>query len=223
MKNEQFLQKPLIRLNDIARREKSRNYAKLLLYRLARRGRILRLARGVYSASKDPFVIASNMYYPSYVSFLSASFRHGFTETIPSTIWVAAQKKHKPVEFAGYMIEFALMRHVWGYFREGLENEPVFLAEVEKLMIDAFAKPKSMGSFYEIERVFENCNGADIEKLKAYLKRTGSSKIFRQVGYMLEKFKGIDISSLMPIGRNYHALDAFSHSRKINRKWRLFV
>lgn len=222
MRNKDWLKKsPVIRLNRIARRVNGKEYAKLLAYRMAKEGTLKRVARGAYTASDDIFSIASNLYYPSYISFLSASYRYGFTETIPRIIYVAAAKRHKPIDFEGYAIEFVPLKSLWGYHKE---EDDVFLADVEKLMIDAFLRPEAMGNFEEIERVFENSAKIDVGKLCRYLKRLGSNKIFRQVGYMAEKYGKGDISSLMKIDRNYHNLNPFKKKGgRINEKWRMRI
>jgi len=88
-------------------------------------------------------------------------------------------------------------------------------------MIDAFLKPECMGNFQEIENVFANAPEPDIEKLRGYLQRLGSERVWRQAGYLLEKHRGIDISGLMEMSRNYYPANPFAKGSGINRKWRL--
>ncbi|OIO20763.1 hypothetical protein AUJ17_05460 [Candidatus Micrarchaeota archaeon CG1_02_47_40] len=186
---------------------------------MQKKGILHKAARGIYSASEEVFAVASNIHYPSYVSFLSASYLYGFTETIPRIVSIAAAKKYSKIEFKGYTIEFVRMKELWGYKNEN----GVFLAEPEKLLIDAFLKPKSMGNFEEIERLFGGSLEINAEKLKTYLKKTNSDRVYRCVGYMLEKHRKIDISRLMRIDRNYYELNPFESGAGINRKWRLKV
>jgi len=214
---------PVLRFNDVVRRVKSRAYAKVFIHRLIKQGLIKKLSRGLYSASRDVFSIASNIYYPAYLSFLSASYRFGYTETIPVIISVANRRKSKPIEFEGYTIEFIPLKEIWGYHKEGQDTDVVFVADVEKLMIDAFLRPKEMGRFEEILNVFRKAETIDIEKLLSYLKKLGSDKVYRQVGFLLEENKGIDIYGVMPIDRNYYNLNPFKKGKKLNKKWRLRI
>jgi predicted transcriptional regulator of viral defense system len=215
---------PIIRFNEIARRVKSKEYAKLLVYRLIKSGRLARITKGLYSTSDDIFSIASNIYFPSYVSGISASYRYGLTEAIPITVSTVTTKKHKTIEYENYRIEFVKSNEVWGYHKEGSNNEIIFIADLEKLFIDAFLYPGQLGNFEEIKNVFENAKNIDVEKLKAYLKKLKSNKIYRQVGYMLEKYNNLDISRLMKIDRNYYLLNPFGKKgKKLDKKWRLFI
>ena len=225
MEKENWIKKhPILRFTDIARRFKSREYARVFVYRMVKKGQLKRIKRGVYTSTENIFSIASNIYYPSYISFLSASYYYGFTEAIPISISTAVPKRHNTINFEGYKLEFIQMNEIWGYHKEG-SDEAVFIADVEKLMLDCFIRPAQMGNFSEIENVFVNNKKIDINKLKQYLKRFNSNKVSRKIGYMLEKHKGIDLSPLIKIDRNYYTLNPFEDrkGKKLDRKWRLFV
>jgi len=224
MRERKWLEKQaVLRFNDIARYFNSREYARVFLHRMAKAGNIRRVMKGVYSASDDIFAIASNIYYPSYISFLSASSLYGFTQAIPIVVYVATTRKHQHLETMGYGVEFVQMKEVWGYRKERRGNADAFIADVEKLMIDAFIKPEHMGNFHEIELVFANSAKLDVARLKEYILRLGSGRVYRQVGYMLEKQRGMDIEGWMEVDRNYYALNPFQSGRKVNKKWRLRV
>ncbi len=222
-KHEWLKKHPVIRFNDAVRRLGSRAYAKLFLHRMAKAGRIKRITKGIYSTSDDVFAIASNIHYPAYISFISASYLYGVTQAIPIRVYVAAAKKFKSLDTAGYQLEFVQTREVWGYHKEKHGEGEVFIADIEKLMIDAFLKPECMGNFYEIERLFSGLLKPDTEKLKEYLLRLNSQRVYRQIGYMLEKQMGIDISGWMELDRNYYTLNHFKPGKRVDRKWRLRV
>ena len=212
---------PVIRFVDVVRRFNSREYARLFIHRKVKEGKIKRVMRGIYTASEDMFSIASNIYIPSYISFLSASYYYGLTETIPLKISIATPKSYNQIWFNGYELEFIHMRYMWGFHKE---NNQAFIADLEKLAIDAFLKPNKMGNFIEIENVFNSNIKLDIRKLKGYLKKINSNKLFRRVGYMLEKYRDIDISNIMNIDNNYYTLNPFKHKKKnLDKKWRLFI
>jgi len=224
MKNKDWMfEFPVIHFNEIVRRVKSNEYAKLFIHRMIKQGKIKRVTKGIYTTSNDIFTIASNIHYPGYISFLSASYRFGFTETIPRLISVVTSKKHKSIEFSGYTIEFISMKSPWGYHKEGKGTDVSFVADVEKLMLDAFLKPKSMGNFEEIEILFRRSEKINVEKICSYLKKLNSNKIYRLVGYLLEKHQNLDLSGLFPLDKNYYYLNPFKKGKKLNKKWRLLL
>jgi predicted transcriptional regulator of viral defense system len=215
--------RPVVHFNEVARRAGSVGYARLLMHRLVRAGKVRQVGRGAYSASSNIFAIASNLHYPSYISFISASYLYGLTQAIPLAVYVATAKKHKETEALGYKLKFVRLGSVWGFRKERQGEEDVFVADLEKLMIDAFLKPECMGNFQEIENVFANAPKPDVGRLKGYLQRLGSERVWRQVGHMLQKHKGIDISGLMRMGRNYYAANPFARGRKMDGEWRLRI
>jgi len=215
--------RPIITINEIARRAGSPGYARLLAHRLVKAGKLIRVAHGAYSSSDNIFAIASNLYYPSYISFISASYLHGFTQEIPVTVYAATAARHPSAEAMGYALEFVQLGSLWGYHKERQGDEDVFVADIEKLMIDAFLKPECMGNFQEIENVFYQSPAPDLKRLKGYLQKLGSGRVYRQVGHMLQKHKGIDISGWMAIGRNYCEANPFSKGKVTVPGWRLMA
>ncbi len=224
MKSKEWLSaSPIIRFNQIVRELKNSAYSRVFVLRMIKKGVLRRVTKGTYTSSKDIFQIASNIYYPTYLSFLSASYRYGLTEIIPRKLLLASSKKYDLIEFNEYTIEFIQINAMWGYHKEGEGKETVFVADIEKLMIDAFLRPKCMGNFAEIENIFRNAENVDQKKLKDYLIRLNSNKIFRQVGFMLEAHKDIDIHGTIPMDSNYHELNPFRKGKSINSKWRLKI
>ena len=221
MKEQKWMSaKPVLNFIDIARRFTDRGYARLFVHRLIKSKKLKRITKSRYTTSEDIFLIASNLYFPGYISFLSASAYYGYTEIIPQRIYIVTAHDHKKIDFEKYSLYFVKLNPVWGYKQD---KEGIFIADTEKLLIDVFLKPNYMGNFNEIENIFRNISSIDREKLKNYLKRINSNKIYRQVGYMLEQHQRIDILDLFPINKNYYSLNPFQRGKKLNKKWRLFI
>ncbi|MCJ7816353.1 MAG: hypothetical protein MUP55_00715, partial [Candidatus Aenigmarchaeota archaeon] len=200
-----------------------RSYAKLMLNRLKKRGLIKKVGRNAYTTKDSIYVIASNITYPSYISFWSASSLLGYTEQIVNTIQVATTRRTDPIRFEGYAIKFIPVKDFFGYKKTITNDGELFMVENEKLLIDAFLKPKECGNFDEIRKIFE---GADIseEKLIDYLKRNGRQTVIKRVGFLLEKIKGYDISNYFELDRNYVILNPFSNKwRTVDGKWRVKI
>lgn len=219
---ERLKEKPVFKVADIERISLcSKKYAWLTLNRLKKAGFITRITKNVYTTDKNAFVVASNIAYPSYISFLSASSFLGYTEQKPYVIQVAATRRIKEIYYKGYKIEFTSLRHFFGYKKLATEQGEVFIAENEKLMMDAFERWKEMGNFDEIIKVFEKADISE-EKLVEYLKKANSKAIIKRVGCLLEKKKGVDISRHFKPDNNYIRLNPFSKKAKIkNSKWRV--
>jgi predicted transcriptional regulator of viral defense system len=182
---EKLKTKPVFRVQDIERIAFcNREYAKLLLNRLKSRGYIKKVVKNVYTTKDDIFVIASNIISPSYISFWSASYFLGYTEQILNTVHIATTRRLKTIKFEESRIEFIPIKHFFGYKKIRTNEGEVFIAEDEKLIIDALLRPEKCGNFDEIEKIFEN---AKIEKNKivSYLKRTGNQAVIKRAGFLL--------------------------------------
>ena len=70
------------------RLNKSDEYVGLLLHRLSKRGLIFKIEKNKYTLSKDPFLIASRIIWPSYISCWSALKYHNLTEQVPQDITI---------------------------------------------------------------------------------------------------------------------------------------
>ncbi|MCD6247047.1 MAG: hypothetical protein J7J87_01260 [Candidatus Diapherotrites archaeon] len=201
--------------------ESSESYAKLFLHRLVKRGLVKRVTKNVYTVKHDVWVVASNIVAPCYISFWSAAHYYGFTEQILNTIFVAVPFSKREVEFEGYKIKFVELEEFFGYKKERTGAGSVFIAEQEKLLIDAFLKPNYCGNFDEIIKVYENAKISE-EKIVEYLKRVKKQAVVKRVGYLLEKVRGIDISKHFGLDRNYVILNPFEKGwSKVESKWRV--
>ena len=216
--------KPVFTIQDIERISGcDRRYAWLIVNRLLKNKLIKRVRRNLYTTKTDIFVIASNILTPSYISFWSASYYLGFTEQIVNTIFVATTRKAKTIEFEGYKIEFVPVKDFFGFSKIRTNEGELFIADNEKLLIDAFIRPNKCGNFDEIVKIFEN---AEVNKNKIidYLKQTRKQSLVKRVGYLLEKTKGINVSPFFNLDKNYVFLNPFmKKSKKVNAKWRVRV
>ncbi len=214
--------KPVFSVQDIERITYcDRNYAKQILNRLKKRKLIKQVRRNVYTTKDNIFVIASNILYPAYISFWSASYFLGYTEQIVNTIQVVTTKKTKSIRFENYDIKFIPTKHFFGYKKIRTNEGDILIVEDEKLLIDALLKPNECGNFDEIKKIFKNAH-ISTEKIIEYLKKTNNQTLIKKVGFLLEKIKGLDISKSFKLDRNYILLNPFSkHWITINNKWRV--
>ncbi len=110
---------------------------KVALSRLVKQNILVRLKKGVYQLSLnyvDTRKIASQIYYPSYLSFESALSDYGILSQIPYTQTFATIKKSKKFYLQNTEVEFTQIKSdlFWGY---ELKNG-IYIAEPEKALLD---------------------------------------------------------------------------------------
>ncbi len=206
--------------------DKSREYTKLYLYRLKRRGYIHEIERNKYTLHDDAFLIASRIIWPSYASCWTALNYHHLTEQIPHVISVITTKSKKPIKFRNTLIEFIKInkKKFFGYEKARYNSFEVFIADAEKSIIDSALLRRA--SFSEImEIVSANINEIRINTFLKYIRRAGNKSLIKRFGYLLE-ILGKDYYKKLKsfIDAAYIPLD---YSKKIegkkNKKWRLIV
>jgi len=150
--------KPYFTIFDL---EKILNVKKDSLYvtlnRLVKSGVLIRLKRGVYQPEfKKPELekTASELYYPSYLSFESALSRYGILSQIPYTLIFATTKKSKKIYLMDREIEYRQLKK--DYFFGYLLNSGIYIAEPEKALLDLIymiSKGKASNDLSELSLV----------------------------------------------------------------------
>lgn len=224
---DKLRQMPVFTIGDIKKIKayKSEKSYPLLVYRLKKQKKITEIEKGKFTLSTDPYLVATNIITPSYLSFWSCSYYKGFTEQIVNTIQIACTVKKKDIIFMNQRIKFIKLRPKLMFgFKKDKNN--VFVASDEKLLIDSLLFQKQLGNFDEIIKTARNSN---INKniMTDYLKNINNISITKRIGYVLEKYKSMDIydefKELIKKDKNYIKLDTSSKSKIMNKKWRLII
>ena len=108
-----------------------------ILKRLTDRGVLERLNRGLYCLRTSPWQldkIANQLYYPSYLSFVSALARYGIIGQIPYSLTFATLKKSKKMTLGETEVVYSQLQPnlYFGYKLEGGIN----IAYPEKALLD---------------------------------------------------------------------------------------
>jgi predicted transcriptional regulator of viral defense system len=217
--------RPLTTGNDISKKfNVSRSYALIFLERLFKKGVIERIEKGKYTCISDVIVIANHIIHPSYISFFTAASIKGYTEQIPRTIQLATTFHKKGITLHENVIQFIPLPqwNFYGYSKQRKDNFTTFIVDDEKLVIDILLRPKTVGNFEEIIEIIKNVK-IEEKKMMEFSKRIKNFSLFKRLGYVLEKYKGIDISDILSIkDRNYISLNPFKKSgRYTDKKWRV--
>jgi|SRR3989344_9109281 len=203
---------------------KTRNYSNLVLYRLEKTGRIHKIEKNKYTLYKDPFLLASRIIWPSYISGWAAFKYYNLTEQIPHDISVITTRSKRNLRFNNIKIVFKKIKgkNFFGYEKIKYNNFEIFIANPEKAIIDSALL--KMSSFSEIIEIFFN-NKLKIVKLLKYLKKTKNKSLIKRFGYLLE-LKGKDHYQELKkfVDTTYVPLDySKKKTGKRNEKWRLII
>lgn len=220
-------QKTVFGVNDISKIiKKPREYSSLVLHRLKKKGFLVEIENNKYFLKEtNPYVVFSNLVYPSYISFLTALNHYNLTTQIPKQIHIVCLKSKKEIKFDNYLLKFIKFKtnRFFGYKREKTVRGFIFVAEIEKAIIDSLFLPK----YCPIDETFSAINqieSMNIEKLINYALKMKSGVVLKRLGCLLEK-KKIDIYDKLKnkINKKYDFLDATPKNGKKNKKWKLII
>lgn len=209
---------------------------KVILLRLEKRGWIERIEKGKYMiiplGSKkgeytlNEFLIGSLLVQPCIISYWSALNYYGFTEQIPSTVFIQTTSRKKKQEIEIFGVRYKIIRvnreKIFGIEKTWIEEEQITITDKEKTIIDCLDKPKYCGGIIEVAKALKT-RDYNPNKLVNYAERIGNSGVIRRLGYLNDLFSlQMDISSIKT--RNYLLLDpTLPKKGETNAKWRLII
>jgi len=198
--------------------DKDGRYASLYMKRLEDRGAVNRIEKGKYALKDtDPAVVATNLVYPSYISFLSGLAFHHRTTQIPVSYQVVAAVSKSGVDYGARItfIKFGKKR-LFGYVRE---KNRAFVGEIEKVVVDSLF----MVEHCPLSETLNAMKGISTKKALDYALRMDSIVTLKRLGYLLE-LNGIDAHDRIRehINRRYDLLNPLLPPvGENNRKWML--
>jgi predicted transcriptional regulator of viral defense system len=145
---------------------KPKKIAKVYMSRLVKKGLARKIHRGKISFVDDTYVIASQLFEPSYISLVSALVFHGVIQQIPKNIECVSPKNSRKYIKEGIIYHKIPRSLYYGYERYKKSGSYIFVADPEKATIDGIylnLLPKNI--------VKDILNEVDKEKLKHYLSR----------------------------------------------------
>jgi predicted transcriptional regulator of viral defense system len=180
MNEREFLEltrrEPVITTKQVAAALGDRGYAWTFLNRMLGRGLVRRLKRGYYTVHEDPVIYASHVHHPSYISLWYALQHYGTTTQLPVKVEVMARRS-ETIE----KVEFIKTREMWGYKSVNYGGFRIFMAELEKAIIDAVDTER-----VPVDEVGNAMKTADLDKLEEYVLRMPVSTM-KKIGYVAER------------------------------------
>ncbi|MFQ6120402.1 MAG: hypothetical protein ACE5KE_11020 [Methanosarcinales archaeon] len=232
------LDKTLFTSSDIARIiNKKKESVYQITYNLKQKGWIREIEKGKYYiknlngydiAINEPYVLATNIVFPSYLSFWSSLHFYGFTEQIPQKVLVATTKNKKNIELNGLYIQFIQIakKRLFGYKKMRSNNLEFFVAEKEKAILDSLYLPQYAGGLSEVSKVIFNAiDEIDMDLLVYYALKMCNKSLVKRLGYLLEL---LEIDDTLQLEKNidggYSLLDPSKPKQSnYNKKWKLIV
>ena len=219
------------------------DHTKQLLHRLEAKGWIKRIKRGLYaliplSAGEDllpqvhEYVLAMHVVSPAAIAYLTALNHHGMTEQIPTTVLVQTDHpvRYQPGELLGIPFKIISLRRqaFFAIHREWIDEQPFFITDPEKTIIDGLDLPRYIGGIGEIVAALSRSwQQLDERKLREYAHRIGNSAVIKRLGFLLENL-GLGhpetLHEQYPLSAGYSPLDPMLPRRgRYDSRWRVLV
>lgn len=180
--------------------------ANLVLSRLARKGWLRRLRRGVYSVVplssrsgrppiEDPLAVAMQLFAPCYVSGWTAAQHWDLTEQIHNAVVVYSAKPQRrstqPIGGVTYRIRRVPEHAIFGTMQIWSGTVAVQMATAHRTVIDVLDAPDLGGGgrqVIEIVRAYWSRSLAEPRTLLELAVRLGRGTVFKRLGFTAERF-----------------------------------
>jgi predicted transcriptional regulator of viral defense system len=195
-----------------------------LVYRLRQKGVLHTVQRGRYvvnldqSASRDPRLraleplaeaVLGRLDVPYYLSWHSALWHHGLVDQQSRQLYVAVTVRKRSATFNPWRIRFVTVRQrkFFGAEKVVVAGMPVWIASVEKAIIDSFDQPQLAAHPAIVANALHRAwtvGKLDADALVAEALRFGSPTLNRRLGFFMERFGIPDAEQLrLHIGKGY--------------------
>ena len=202
----------------------SADYVYTYLNRLTKRGLVVRIEKGKYALPETPIEsVATNLVYPSYISFLSAFYYHKRTTQIPREITVVSAQSKKPLEYAGYRLRFVRFspKKILGYERN-INGHVWCLGSIEKSIVDSLYLPENCSV---ADTLIATREGVDEKRLIEFGLKMGSIVTLKRIGYLLGTI-GVDVYDVLRehLNGKYDPLDPMLPIKgEKDKTWKLTI
>lgn len=188
----------------------TRPAANLLLSRLARKGWVQRLRRGIYTVVplssqarpvivQDPLATAMGLFPPCYISGWTAAEYWDLTEQIHNIVVVySAKPQRRGTQSIGgvtYRVRQVKPDTIFGTTRLWAGTVAIELADVHRTVIDVLDAPEMGGGgrqMIDIVRAYWSKPTADPQALLALAVRLKKGTLFKRLGFTTETFGRAD-------------------------------
>ena len=206
------LERPSITAADVPRRVAAdRAAANLVLSRLARKGWLMRLKRGVYAVVplssaapqrhmvNDPLAVAMQLFAPCYISGWTAAEHWALTEQISNAIAIySAHPQRRAEQVIGgvtYRVRRVSPAAIFGTTRIWSHTVAIEMATIHRTVINVLDAPEMGGGgrqTLDIARAYWAVSSTDPDELLKLARRLDRGVVFKRLGFTAERFGHVD-------------------------------
>ncbi len=163
----------------------------VMLSKLAKKGWITRLKRGVYlvnypdkQMSEDIFIVAQDIF-NGYIGFSSALYLYGAVDEFPSVIYVCTAKKSISITVNNIRLRaVSLGKRATGM----ITYKDYFVSSKAKTLYDCFYRPELSGGYSTILSAVSRLQltASDWKEFIFYVEKFGNPSFSRKIGFLLD-------------------------------------
>ncbi|KON30185.1 hypothetical protein AC482_04480 [miscellaneous Crenarchaeota group-15 archaeon DG-45] len=211
---------------------------RVVLWRLASKGRIQRVKRGHYLLvparaghetrwSEHIFSFIGEILDEYYVGYWTALSHWGMTEQIPRTVFIATTRRRRDFTYSDTVpIHYVTVsRHkFFGRATEKIGDHEFHISDREKTIVDSLDLPQYAGGVPEAAKGL--LQQPDWQRIAEYADRLGNRTVHKRLGYLMETLELSPPKEVVErlrrgIGSGYSWLDPTAPKEKIESNPRL--
>jgi predicted transcriptional regulator of viral defense system len=240
----QALVNRFITLDEARSIAKSDKTARMILYRLSKKGQLLRVKAGLYAAipveMNDPSIFEINRYLLANrlcgprgaIAFHSALEVHGVANSHFDTVYYLVDARPTPFQFQDIFYRPVGTGNVFGIMDTYVDGISVRVTDKERTFLDCLRRLDLCGGLEEFLKSIEGFTLMSGPKLLDYLERFREQSLYQRTGYVLMYLKDRikvpgDLIAILRdrVGSNkYYLVPEKNHSGgRLVKEWNIFV
>lgn len=208
-------------LNEFARAANlKKEVARVYAHRMKKQGLLLKVERNKFATTDDPFIIASQMVFPCYISLTSALYLHNIIPQVIDTIYILTPRQKKQLTTPIAKIHFIKIKPklLFGYKKIKKGESFIMLADIEKTIVDCLLFLR----YCRLPSIFEALKKAESKKLGTYASLIGNEGLVRRLGYLLDA-QGKEHGLKRKNNAVYKLNPSLRKKGILNKKWYLYI
>ena len=211
----------------------------------AKKGWLSRVRRGVYIpvplesktadvVLEDAWIIADQLFKPSYIGGWSAAEYWDLTEQIFRTVLVVTatrpRKIQQHIKGTEYLLKSVSNKAMFGLKAVWRGQIKVFVSDPTRTIVDMLNDPQLGGGLRSTVDMFKNYLASekkDLPLLIKYAEQLGNGAVFKRLGFLLEKLSAADQDIITQCRERLTTgnakLDPTLASKRLITRWRLWV
>ncbi|NYZ60328.1 hypothetical protein H0O01_01370 [Candidatus Micrarchaeota archaeon] len=162
----------------------------VILSRMAKKGWLLRLRKGIYLVSEPPapairdIFVVSTYCFPGYNAFSSALYLHGLTDMVPFEVLVATRHESGVKTFGQYTVRAVALKD---RFMGSMLQQGRVVSTAPKTIYDCLTHPELGGGHTQIMKAIHEANMDESgwKELFYYAEKFESHAFYQRLGYLL--------------------------------------